>query len=129
LRRKFVQPVFVLAAHAGDIADREDGCAGRQDPGSRGGSSPSTAYHGLSGAAGDVSCQTVPQPPLHGPLPPAAVAPKITPCRPATSAPLAVVEAMKMENVLRAERDGRIACIRAKPCDSLAVDAVILEFE
>jgi propionyl-CoA carboxylase alpha chain len=43
--------------------------------------------------------------------------------------PLAVVEAMKMENVLRAERDGRIACIRAKPGDSLAVDAVILEFE
>jgi propionyl-CoA carboxylase alpha chain len=43
--------------------------------------------------------------------------------------PLAVVEAMKMENVLRAERDGRIARIRAKPGDSLAVDAVILEFE
>jgi propionyl-CoA carboxylase alpha chain len=43
--------------------------------------------------------------------------------------PLAVVEAMKMENVLRAERDGRIASIRAKPGDSLAVDAVILEFE
>ena len=43
--------------------------------------------------------------------------------------PLVVVEAMKMENVLRAERDGRIARIRAKPGDSLAVDAVILEFE
>jgi propionyl-CoA carboxylase alpha chain len=43
--------------------------------------------------------------------------------------PLAVVEAMKMENVLRAERDGRIARIRAKPGDSLAVDAIILEFE
>jgi propionyl-CoA carboxylase alpha chain len=36
---------------------------------------------------------------------------------------------MKMENVLRAERDGRIAVIRAKPGDSLAVDEVILEFE
>jgi propionyl-CoA carboxylase alpha chain len=42
---------------------------------------------------------------------------------------LAIVEAMKMENVLRAERDGRIAKIRAKPGDSLAVDEVILEFE
>jgi len=36
---------------------------------------------------------------------------------------------MKMENVLRAGRDGRIAKIRAKPGDSLAVDEVILEFE
>ena len=41
---------------------------------------------------------------------------------------LAVVEAMKMENVLRAERDGTIGAIRAKPGDSLAVDAVIMEF-
>jgi len=42
--------------------------------------------------------------------------------------PLAVVEAMKMENVLRAERDGTIKAIHAKEGDSLAVDAVILEF-
>ncbi len=41
---------------------------------------------------------------------------------------LAVVEAMKMENVLRAERDVTVAKINAKPGDSLAVDAVILEF-
>jgi propionyl-CoA carboxylase alpha chain len=41
---------------------------------------------------------------------------------------LATVEAMKMENVLRAERGGTIARIMAKPGDSLAVDAVILEF-
>lgn len=41
---------------------------------------------------------------------------------------LAVVEAMKMENVLRAERDGKVAKLRAKPGDSLAVDQVILEF-
>jgi propionyl-CoA carboxylase alpha chain len=46
-----------------------------------------------------------------------------------TGEPLAVVEAMKMENILRAERDGRIARIRANPGDSLAVDQVILEFE
>jgi propionyl-CoA carboxylase alpha chain len=42
--------------------------------------------------------------------------------------PLAVVEAMKMENVLRAERDGVIKRVAAKPGDSLPVDAVILEF-
>jgi propionyl-CoA carboxylase alpha chain len=41
---------------------------------------------------------------------------------------LAVVEAMKMENVLRAERDGTVKKINAKAGDSLAVDAVILEF-
>ncbi|MBV9201373.1 MAG: acetyl/propionyl/methylcrotonyl-CoA carboxylase subunit alpha [Alphaproteobacteria bacterium] len=43
--------------------------------------------------------------------------------------PLAIIEAMKMENVLRAERDGRVARIRANPGDSLAVDQVILEFD
>ena len=41
---------------------------------------------------------------------------------------LAVVEAMKMENILRAERDGSVKKINAKPGDSLAVDAIILEF-
>ena len=41
---------------------------------------------------------------------------------------LAVVEAMKMQNVLRAERDATVKALRAKPGDSLAVDAVIIEF-
>ena len=41
---------------------------------------------------------------------------------------LAVVEAMKMENVLRADRDLTVEKINAKPGDSLAVDAVIMEF-
>jgi len=41
---------------------------------------------------------------------------------------VAVVEAMKMENVLRAEIDGTVKKINCKPGDSLAVDAVILEF-
>src|SRR5262245_43429712 len=41
---------------------------------------------------------------------------------------LAIVEAMKMENVLRAERDVTVAKINARPGDSLAVDAVIMEF-
>src|SRR6185503_14126769 len=43
--------------------------------------------------------------------------------------PLAVVEAMKMENILRAEKAGTVRKVDAKPGDSLAVDAVILEFE
>ncbi len=42
---------------------------------------------------------------------------------------LAVVEAMKMENVLRAEQDGTVARVHASPGDSLAVDQAILEFE
>jgi propionyl-CoA carboxylase alpha chain len=41
---------------------------------------------------------------------------------------LAVVEAMKMENILRAERNGTVKAVNAKAGDSLAVDAVILEF-
>ena len=41
---------------------------------------------------------------------------------------LAVVEAMKMENILKAERDGEVKKVNCKAGDSLAVDAVILEF-
>jgi propionyl-CoA carboxylase alpha chain len=41
---------------------------------------------------------------------------------------LCVVEAMKMENILRAERDGTIAKLHAAAGDSLAVDQRILEF-
>jgi propionyl-CoA carboxylase alpha chain len=43
--------------------------------------------------------------------------------------PLAVVEAMKMENILRAEKTGVVRKVDARPGDSLAVDQVILEFE
>ena len=42
---------------------------------------------------------------------------------------LAVIEAMKMENVLRAAQDGSIKEVAAQPGDSLAVDQVILSFE
>ncbi|WP_375464510.1 acetyl-CoA carboxylase biotin carboxylase subunit [uncultured Methylobacterium sp.] len=42
--------------------------------------------------------------------------------------PIAIVEAMKMENVLRAERDATVGKIHAREGESLAVDAVILEF-
>jgi propionyl-CoA carboxylase alpha chain len=45
-----------------------------------------------------------------------------------TGEALCVVEAMKMENILRAERDVVVKSIKAKAGDSLAVDAVIMEF-
>jgi propionyl-CoA carboxylase alpha chain len=41
---------------------------------------------------------------------------------------LAVVEAMKMENILRADADGTVAKIHATPGTSLAVDQIIIEF-
>jgi propionyl-CoA carboxylase alpha chain len=43
--------------------------------------------------------------------------------------PLAVVEAMKMENILRAEKSATVKKINAQQGESLAVDAVILELE
>ncbi len=42
---------------------------------------------------------------------------------------LAVVEAMKMENILRAEKSGVVKIVNAKQGESLAVDAVILEMQ
>jgi propionyl-CoA carboxylase alpha chain len=42
--------------------------------------------------------------------------------------PLCTVEAMKMENILRAERAAKVAKINAAPGDSLSVDDVIIEF-
>ncbi|NVE94294.1 acetyl-CoA carboxylase biotin carboxylase subunit [Altererythrobacter lutimaris] len=43
--------------------------------------------------------------------------------------PLATVEAMKMENILRAEKQTVVTKVNAAEGDSLAVDAVILELE
>src|SRR5262245_31031928 len=43
--------------------------------------------------------------------------------------PVAVVEAMKMENILRAEKSATVKATAAKAGDSLAVDQVIVEFE
>ncbi len=42
---------------------------------------------------------------------------------------LCTVEAMKMENILRAERKGIVSKINAAAGDSLAVDDIIMEFE
>ena len=41
---------------------------------------------------------------------------------------LAVIEAMKMENVIRAERDGTVLCVHAEPGEALEVDQQIIEF-
>ncbi len=41
---------------------------------------------------------------------------------------LAIVEAMKMQNLLRAERDATVKTINSRPGESLAVDAVMMEF-
>ncbi|WP_267394635.1 acetyl/propionyl/methylcrotonyl-CoA carboxylase subunit alpha [Sphingomonas sp. GC_Shp_1] len=43
--------------------------------------------------------------------------------------PLAVVEAMKMENILRAQKSGTIKSVEAAAGDSLSVDQVILELD
>ncbi|CAN0561616.1 unnamed protein product, partial [Laminaria digitata] len=43
--------------------------------------------------------------------------------------PLAIVEAMKMENVLKAEKRARVSKVRVQSGAVLAVDEVILEFE
>jgi propionyl-CoA carboxylase alpha chain len=43
--------------------------------------------------------------------------------------PLAIIEAMKMENVLKAERRARVSKVRVEPGAVLAVDEIILEFE
>ncbi|MWB77851.1 acetyl-CoA carboxylase biotin carboxylase subunit [Pseudooceanicola sp. 216_PA32_1] len=43
--------------------------------------------------------------------------------------PLCTIEAMKMENILRAEKKAIVSQINAEPGQSLAVDEVIMEFE
>jgi propionyl-CoA carboxylase alpha chain len=41
---------------------------------------------------------------------------------------VAVIEAMKMQNIIRAERDGTIKSVGPKPGDSVAADEVLMEF-
>jgi propionyl-CoA carboxylase alpha chain len=42
---------------------------------------------------------------------------------------LCTIEAMKMENILKAEKKGVVSKINASAGDSLAVDEIIMEFE
>jgi propionyl-CoA carboxylase alpha chain len=46
-----------------------------------------------------------------------------------TGETLAIIEAMKMENVLYADRDCVVAKVLSKPGDSLTVDQPIMEFQ
>ena len=41
---------------------------------------------------------------------------------------MAVLEAMKMQNILRAERDGTVKAVSVKAGDSVAADEVLVEF-
>ena len=41
---------------------------------------------------------------------------------------VAVIEAMKMQNIIRAERDGRVTAVHARAGDSVAADEVLVEF-
>lgn len=42
---------------------------------------------------------------------------------------LAIIEAMKMQNILKAERDGKIKSVQVKAGDSVTVDQLLIEFE
>jgi propionyl-CoA carboxylase alpha chain len=42
--------------------------------------------------------------------------------------PVAIIEAMKMQNILRAERDGVVKTVRVRDGDSVAADDVLVEF-
>ncbi len=42
---------------------------------------------------------------------------------------VAVVEAMKMQNALRSERDGVVKSVKVKTADTVATDQVLIEFE
>jgi len=41
---------------------------------------------------------------------------------------VAIIEAMKMQNIIRAERDGVVKTVSAKAGDSVAADEVLVEF-
>ncbi len=42
---------------------------------------------------------------------------------------LCVIEAMKMQNIIKSERDGKIKSVKIVAGDSVAVDQLLIEFE
>ena len=46
-----------------------------------------------------------------------------------TGETVAIIEAMKMQNILKAERDGKVKSVKAKAGDPVAADDVLVEFE
>ena len=66
---------------------------------------------------------------LRSPMPGLLIAVKVAPGETVKlGQELAVVEAMKMENTLRAEHEGMVSAIHAAPGDNLAANQTILEF-
>ncbi|MDP3745821.1 MAG: biotin/lipoyl-containing protein, partial [Phenylobacterium sp.] len=45
-----------------------------------------------------------------------------------TGEQVAIVEAMKMQNIIRAERDGTVKTVGAAAGDSVAADEILVEF-
>ena len=74
-------------------------------------------------AAADTSKRIV------SPMPGLIVSVEVEPGREVkTGETLMVIEAMKMQNILKAERDGTVKTVGAKPGDSVAADEVLVEF-
>jgi propionyl-CoA carboxylase alpha chain len=109
--------VEAKASPAPDHARRDPRC-----PGPARAHRASGAAHDRKGAAGYVQVPVCPMPGL-------LVALNVGEGDAVEAGPLAVVEAMKMENILRAEKAGKVKAVNAKAGDSLAVDAIILELE
>ena len=42
---------------------------------------------------------------------------------------LCIIEAMKMQNVMKSEIEGKVKAVHVKPADSVGVDEVLIEFE
>jgi propionyl-CoA carboxylase alpha chain len=63
------------------------------------------------------------------PMPGLVISIEVTPGQEVRSGEtLAVIEAMKMQNILRAERDGVVKTVGPKAGDSVAADEVLIEF-
>ncbi|MDO1560295.1 acetyl/propionyl/methylcrotonyl-CoA carboxylase subunit alpha [Brevundimonas sp. 2R-24] len=63
------------------------------------------------------------------PMPGLMITVDVAPCQEVKSGEtLCVIEAMKMQNVIKAERDGTIKAVNVKPGDGVAADDVLIEF-
>jgi propionyl-CoA carboxylase alpha chain len=66
---------------------------------------------------------------IHSPMPGLVVSIPVEPGQEVKSGePVAIIEAMKMQNILRAERDGVVKTVRVRDGDSVAADDVLVEF-
>ena len=86
--------------------------------------------------AAEYAARMPPKPPqdtsrlVRSPMPGLIVAVNVTPGQEVKiGQELCVLEAMKMENVLRAERDGVVGEIKVQPRDTVAADQVLMTFD